>query len=241
MLRKTLLIIICSSVFWSCEKEQPIAFSETIISPETTAIIEVVYPKFQELSSRDRNINAKLSSEISKSMQFSDTLNAKLSIEDAIILFDKDYLAFKNKYPDSQMQWSTTVDSEVIYQSPNIVCVGVNTYMNTGGAHGNSYIKLLNFNTETGDVLDKTAIIDDTLALSKIAKQYFLKETEAEIIEGKIENYFWDKEFQLPEEIGFNDEGLLLLYNTYEIASYAQGIIEFTIPFEEINTLLKAY
>jgi len=226
MLRKALLLIICFSIFWSCEKEQPITFSETIISPQTKSIIEVVYPKLQETSSRDKKINSTLSREISKSIQFGDTLNPKLSIQEAIALFDKDYLTFINDYPDSQMQWSTTVDSEVIYHSPEILSVGINTYMNTGGAHGNSYIKLLNFNTVTGDVLDKTSIITDTLALSKIAKQYFLKETEAEEVNGKFKYFFWDKDFHLPEEIGFNDEGLLLLY-------------KFTIPFDDINSLLK--
>jgi len=187
-------------MFWSCKKEQPIAFSETIISPETKAIIEVVYPKFQESSPRDKKINALLTSEISESMQFSDTLNSKLSIQEAIELFDKDYLAFKNEYPDSNMPWSTTVDSEVLYQSPDLISIGISTYMNTGGAHGNSYIRLLNFNAETGDALNKTAIITDTLALSKIARQHFLNETEAEEVNGKFKYFFWDKDFHLPVE-----------------------------------------
>jgi hypothetical protein len=51
-------------------------------------------------------------------------------------------------------------------------------------------------------------------------------------------DFFFGKDFVLPENIGYNEEGLLLLYNTYEIASYAMGITEFTIPYSEINNLL---
>ena len=44
--------------------------------------------------------------------------------------------------------------------------------------------------------------------------------------------------FQLPKNIGYSEDGIILLYNTYEIAPYSTGIIEFVIPFEEVNSLL---
>ena len=43
----------------------------------------------------------------------------------------------------------------------------------------------------------------------------------------------------LPENIGFSDEGVILLYNVYEIAPYSEGITEFTIPFEEVLKYIK--
>ena len=55
------------------------------------------------------------------------------------------------------------------------------------------------------------------------------------------EDYFFGKDFQLPESIGFSDEGVIILYNPYEIASYSQGIIEFTIPYNEIDANLNLY
>ena len=45
--------------------------------------------------------------------------------------------------------------------------------------------------------------------------------------------------FELPESLGYSDEGLIILYNPYEIASYAQGIIEFSIPYEDVNSFLN--
>ena len=54
-----------------------------------------------------------------------------------------------------------------------------------------------------------------------------------------IEDYFFGEPFHLPDNIGYSEEGLILLYNVYEIASYAQGYTEFRIPFSELNTYLK--
>lgn len=59
--------------------------------------------------------------------------------------------------------------------------------------------------------------------------------------DSQMEDYFFGKDFQLPESIGFSDEGVIILYNPYEIASYSQGIIEFTIPYEEIESNLNLY
>ena len=39
--------------------------------------------------------------------------------------------------------------------------------------------------------------------------------------------------------MGFNENGIILLYNVYEIASYVQGVTEFTIPYAEANPYLK--
>ena len=54
-----------------------------------------------------------------------------------------------------------------------------------------------------------------------------------------MEDFFFGKDFQLPETLGYSDEGLIVLYNPYEIASYSQGIIEFTIPYSEISSFLN--
>ena len=54
-----------------------------------------------------------------------------------------------------------------------------------------------------------------------------------------MEDVFFGKPFQLPENIGYSDDGLVLLYNVYEVASYDQDYIEFVIPFEELGSYLK--
>ena len=104
-------------------------------------------------------------------------------------------------------------------------------------AHGNSYIKFLNFDANNGVQLNKEAIIKDKKAFSNIVSKFLKAEIENE----SIENIFFEGNFKLPESIGFNDEGVIILYNAYEIASYAQGITEFTIPYNEIEQTLKVH
>ncbi|MEO0900922.1 MAG: RsiV family protein [Bacteroidota bacterium] len=45
--------------------------------------------------------------------------------------------------------------------------------------------------------------------------------------------------FHLSENIGYVPEGIQLIYNQYEVASYADGPIVLTIPYTEINKYLK--
>ena len=49
---------------------------------------------------------------------------------------------------------------------------------------------------------------------------------------------FEQDSFYLPENMGFTKEGLKLLYNPYEVASYADGPIEFTLTHAEIKKYL---
>ena len=43
----------------------------------------------------------------------------------------------------------------------------------------------------------------------------------------------------LPENIALTSHGLRLLYNSYEIAPYAMGQSDFTIPYDELTKILK--
>ena len=44
--------------------------------------------------------------------------------------------------------------------------------------------------------------------------------------------------FYLPENIGFTQEGIQLLYNQYEVASYADGPIVLTLSYKEVKDYL---
>ena len=65
-------------------------------------------------------------------------------------------------------------------------------------------------------------------------KTHFYNETKNRNIE-----YFFNEDFDLPNNIGFNDEGIMFFYNVYDIASYADGITEFTVPYHTLEALLK--
>jgi len=87
--------------------------------------------------------------------------------------------------------------------------------------------------------LSQDDIIKNEKDFKNLAETYFIKTLKTEDKDLKMEDFFFGEPFQLPENLGFSEDGLVLLYNVYEVASYDQGYTEFVIPFEEIESYLK--
>ena len=66
-----------------------------------------------------------------------------ISAEESIISFNKEYQLFKTNFPESAQLWEAQIDGEILYLSPEIICIAITTYINTGGAHGNLNISFL--------------------------------------------------------------------------------------------------
>jgi hypothetical protein len=233
------LILIVLVIFTSCEKHKPLVFTEEIITPRTQATIELVYPKFEENSKLATTLNKTIKQSIAERLV--DTDESVLSMKEAIEKFDTDYKRFIKDFQESQIPWEALVDSEITYQSQDIICIALNTYINTGGAHGNAFIEFLNFNAETGALLSQDDFLTNRKELTQVAKTHFIKMLKEESKDLSLGNYFNEDIFKLPEQIGFSDEGLILLYNSYEVLSNPQGITEFTIPFSEVESFLKRF
>ena len=67
-------------------------------------------------------------------------------------------------------------------------------------------------------------------------KQYYL--LERVMLDETIEDFFFGEDFQLPANMGFSKEGLILLYNNYEIAAYTQGATKIVLPYETVKGVL---
>jgi hypothetical protein len=50
---------------------------------------------------------------------------------------------------------------------------------------------------------------------------------------------FEDNLFRLPRNIGFENEGIVLHYNPYEAASYADGALVLEFPMEQVGGFLS--
>lgn len=116
-----------------------------------------------------------------------------------------------------------------------------------GGAHGQYMIYGVNFDAGTGKLLTIADIAQDKEAFQKICVQEMLRQCEdlkaqgalyeeemmtpglEEILEGKMEGSEWY----------FTENGIRFISNIYEIAPYAAGNIDFDIPYEMINEVLK--
>ena len=123
----------------------------------------------------------------------------------------------------------------------NITHVYMLTFAYTGGAHYTRDDTSLYFDNKTKEFVDLKYFFKDEEAfkkLSSIAYYYVLK------LEDKTFDELWVKRGTDPtidnyQHFNFKDEGLEILFPPYQIASWADGEIKITIPYEEINDLLK--
>ncbi|GGI56467.1 RsiV family protein [Winogradskyella haliclonae] len=235
-MKKIVLLLISSIFFFACNEEvKPLEFETSVIDNSYKADIEVAFDKAKATSDIAKKINTSITSEILKSIPNSETHK---TIEDALKAFDTDYTDFKSKFPESEQRWTLAIETEVLYKTESIITMGLSTYSDTGGAHGNDSIHFLNFNPETGNRYTNEELFSDLEGFKKLAETYFLDHMKNE--GSDISEFFFGKPFQLPENIGFNEEGIILLYNVYEIASYNQGYTEFVIPIEHVKQFLKS-
>ena len=130
------------------------------------------------------------------------------------------------------------VDGEVTHQSSEVISIALNTYKNTGGAHGNSIISFLNFNPLDGALYTKEDVLEYMDDLKILVKKHFQKAVEEETESGiELEK----GSFKLPETIGFSEEGIICVYNQHELEAYSLKMLEFTIPFNEVSKYLLIY
>ena len=110
----------------------------------------------------------------------------------------------------------------------------------TGGIHGNYGTYGTNFDTQTGAILKIADIVSDTdklagIVAEGIANQYpdteFFVDSVYEYINFQIENDV------LSYSLGY--DGLTVMFNPYEIASYADGILSVTVYFSDYADLFN--
>ena len=238
-LKKIALLVLVLLTITSCNKEVNLTFTESNFNITEKAIIEINIPNADGNNSVSKSINSTIENFIVNAISFSEDSLINLSLKDAVKKFDSIYVAFKDDFEENPLIWEMLIDGEVTYQSPALTCIAINSYLNTGGAHGNMTISFLNFNSQTGQLLHLDDHIKNKIDFIKLAEKYFNIKLQESSNEDVFDNYFLGEDFHLPENIGFSDEGVILLYNVYEIAPYSEGITEFTIPFEEALPYLK--
>ena len=227
--------IVISLISQTCEEEKTIAFKEVNKTTPTNNLVEINIPEATGNDEVSKAINKTISQLVITSLNTNDPDSpTPKTISEGIDSFNNEYNRFNADFPDSALAWEAQIDGELMYQSSDVISLSITTYMNTGGAHGNLNISFLNFNAQTGKQLRNEDLLEDYLAFTSLAKKYFEEE-----ISDKKELYFEPDNFKLPENIGFNEDGVILLYNTYEVAPYATGITEIYIPWKELRNSLN--
>jgi len=225
-----------------CQTESKLTFEPTQLLGENCngcPKIEINIPNALDDSKVSEAINRALREEIISVLSFTEDETID-SADKAIKSFTDSYKELKNKFPD-EVQWEASIDGKVIYEGENIITIMLNSYSFTGGAHGYVSTSYLNFDKKNGTELENWELFDDLDGFESFAETKF--RIQEKIPQDRNINatgfMFEDDMFHLADNIGYTKDGLKLMYNQYEVASYADGPIALILPYSEINPYLK--
>ncbi|PXY44667.1 DUF3298 and DUF4163 domain-containing protein [Flavobacterium hydrophilum] len=187
------------------------------------------------------SINKKLLSVIKEIVYFGEEPLEAKDYDSLTDSFISSYEEMYKKFPTETFGWEAKVKGNVEYQSDQILNIKLDHYTFTGGAHGYQGFRSLIFNPNTG----KAIFNDELFKNEKEFKVYAEKEFRSKYNIPAKANInatglmFENDKFQLPQNIFYTQEGLLLYYNSYEAASYADGPKELLFPYEKVSKYLK--
>lgn len=162
------------------------------------------------------------------------------SVEEIMNQFLDDYKELQGDDLPFSMPWSLETEGQVLFQNDKLVSVQLHQYSYTGGAHPNTFSTVWMFNKSNSEPLLWQDLGVKTDTLEVIAEQAFRKAAEIPAGQSLEEaGFFEGEEFSLPQNYGLVADGLLLYYNTYEIAPYVFGPTEVIIPWADLKVVFE--
>ncbi len=146
------------------------------------------------------------------------------------------YKLFLMEFPDTEQKWNYSLSAEESEVGDGYFTLVLSIESYLGGAHPNTEIIAESFDLTTGEKINIMGRYDENL-LSKLAESAFREahklEPDMSLNDGGF--LFEDGNFSLPENMALTDSGLVLIYNTYEVASYAEGGTSFVLPYDMLG------
>jgi hypothetical protein len=126
-------------------------------------------------------------------------------------------------------------DCSVTTNDNNILCIRIDEYEFSGGAHPNRWRFYHNYDLTTGNEIKLEQILKANYSdvLNRIGEKIFTNSAG---------NEGWNFEkwkFKFNDNFAMTTGGLLFVINTYEVGAYLDGAPEVFIPYKEIEDLIN--
>ncbi|MGE8560254.1 MAG: RsiV family protein [Acinetobacter sp.] len=138
-------------------------------------------------------------------------------------------------------QISLMIKPKILNADLPLATVVLNSSSYLGGAHGSSAQRYYNFDLKTKKQVGLNDILapNQKAALEQKAHEVF----KAWVIESKLANSVEEYEqawkFSLSDNFYLSSQGLILQYGEYEIGPYVVGLPRLTIPYDQLQSVLK--
>lgn len=157
----------------------------------------------------------------------------------------RDFIAEFEKYAKTSPHvnpWFEERNLSVRLQTPSYISFQQDWSNYTGGAHGMYSTVFFNYNVGKGkeiflhDLLEPTRRAD----LTRLGEELFRKQEGLNANDALEPAYFFeDGKFYLNDNYTLTEDGLLFLYNIYEIKPYVAGQTKLLIPYRALEPLLN--
>lgn len=134
------------------------------------------------------------------------------------------------------------VQGVAVYLDDKILSYSYERYAYMGGAHGNSSRFFYNFDLSTARLLvEKDLFVENYQgSLTQLIKQQIVEDNaEIESIADLNEFHFFEDQIKPNNNFYINGDGLVYVYNPYDIAPYSTGQTEVALTFERLKPILK--
>ncbi len=239
--RISLLLLIALLV--SCRDSDTLVLEPLVFSGSTCELcpeVKVVLPAAFKKSRIGNVINTALREEVIALLNYDDAVEAK-DIPQAIEAFSNGYHELQELYAGETVGWEAKITGSVTFEDHFKITIKLDSYLFTGGAHGYGSTRFLNFDKKKGREMEAWELFSDREEFTRFAELKF-RDQEQIPLDRSINStgYMFEKDsFYLPENIGFTSKGVQLIYNQYEVASFADGPVEVNLPHSEVKPYLS--
>ena len=137
----------------------------------------------------------------------------------------------------STLSWASHIQGNFTYSDEKILSYTASRYTYSGGAHGMTAESAYNFDRTTGDPVSEEDFFNDGYIGEMTG---LLTAHLPEALETPADtSMLFLKTIEPNGNFSIGSDGITYIYNQYEIAPYSMGIIRISIPWEELEDLLR--
>ncbi|MCE1164542.1 MAG: DUF3298 and DUF4163 domain-containing protein [Bacteroidetes bacterium] len=209
---------------------------------DNCAYIKMEYPVFTS-GAAAKGINNFILSYLADSVYVFEEGRGNKTLEKLADVFFKDFETMKKENPDWPGGYALDLNSSVEFNKNNIITLNFSFYLNSGGAHPNSYFIYYVLDASTGKIFKTKDLFVKGFEpkLNKlIEKKYraFREMSDKDRLDGD-KGMLFENHIEYNENVGLLRDGVEFYYNNYEIAAYAVGPSELKFTYKELDDLLK--
>lgn len=146
---------------------------------------------------------------------------------------------FREIPKDRQWAYEMTITPNYLGHVNDFELFEINSYVFTGGAHGMPYSEYLIFDSSA----KKQVKLDDMIQAGKKSRfkalAYDAYKTWVKTVDDDVSSYEKNWPFTLSDNVTLTDKGINIRYQPYSIGPYAYGMPTLSIPYSQLNEVIK--